>query len=177
MRLSKHQSREIAKQAMEPRKEAWQAKVEALKKEVDREVLNKVPPSVLKLWEGEHKNYVTTRSLFQFTSGETKRYEQFSSSKFLPANSNWVELSDPGRLDKLLSLQQEITDLSTAYKNDLDTLDLAIQNLRTLKRVAEELPELVRFFPKDANTALALPLENIRQIIKSNEKGNDAETV
>lgn len=168
MRISKMMAQEIALKALEKRKSRLDEFQQDNKEFVTKIVLDSLPEQVKKTFD-MYPGYFDRHSYFNFTCGDANS-RGFDSSEYLPKKDNGYINIDSELMGKLERNRLNYLKEKDRYKSDLNELEAAIFNLRTINRVREELPDLKEFLPDDSVTALVPSLDKARVILKQLNK-------
>lgn len=167
MKISKTAAESIARKALAGKKQNLETAQRAYEQFVTEKATESLPKKVLDLFKAFPEFINKDRSL-RFKADEMALdYSYYKSSKSVPVpNDNFIKVS-AGQLLALQAAKNNFNKLKDQYESALNSLETAIFQLGTLKRVKTELPELEKFLPSESTTALVPNMDHIRAILKS----------
>ena len=172
MRISKEMASRIAACALENRKNEINELEEKLSQEATSIVEREVPQIIIEAYKSYPDYIKSTKSTTLHGEGLPIDYGAIVLTKLLPGQNGYGNSSSffiqPEEYKKINASRKNINKKREQLKDDKRTLEDVIFDLKTIKRVSENVPELIPFLPSE-NTALAtIPnVDGIRKMLKA----------
>jgi len=175
-KMSKVLANEIAKKIVNE-------KYEKIISEIKTEMINKLTPFIEKSIPVEIKecyknfpSYFKNISNFSVTLNGNCNVDICTEIRYPAKNQNWkeyIELSKKEN-DYFIKLNRKISDLKIDQKQNIIKIETVLFSLGTLKKITEYLPEALPFIPEsfknENTTTIALPFNEIKNIINFTQK-------
>lgn len=163
--LTKVEAIEVAKQMLSKHKERLVDAERLFKETFSEHYLATLPVGVLQLFH-QGSNYLN-KSCQLTINGDGWNFERVTLDRDVPRlNSNTAISFDSQVSLKLRKMCDDVGDQRKQYVETKDAIIVALNTLRTYKKIGESLPEAIPFLPNKTTTALALNLDELRNKIK-----------
>lgn len=167
MRISKVLADTIATKLCEKKYQAYESSEKIVKETTYKIYKKKVPKDIMTFFT-KHPKMVKCTSYITIA---LSNYKYFSINLYekLPDLScimNDNQIFTQSEKESLYTMQEKSKDLLKEYKEVKKEVELALLNLNTTKRIAENFPEAIPFLPTSEKYEIAIDLTQIRKKLK-----------
>ncbi len=130
-------------------------------------MIQKIPQPVMDLFKSSHKRFLNT-SFSVRLSGHGYNWNYYRANEFpvIDNDSSLISLTEE-MANTINPINNKILDLEKEIKERFETIENALITLGTMKRVSEQFPEALPFFPAvKPKEAVMVNLTEVREFAK-----------